>query len=177
MILAISAVLAANLSAQEFKQDCNKKLSKEERVEMDIKRFTQELYLSDKQAEGFAKTYREYAAKLDDLFSKKEASRPEPGKELTDKELDQLAKERFANKKAVLELQEKYYDKFRKDLNARQVAKVLRLEEKQCCGQQGCGGKHGDKKQFDGKHQGPRPDFDKQGPRPDGRGPQRDPRR
>lgn len=177
-IMALSAIFVANLSAQEMKPECKKDFkqapSKEERIEMDIKRLTQELYLSDKQAENFAKTYREYAGKLDELFQQKKASRPEPGKELSDKELDQLAKQRFANKKAVLELQEKYYDKFRKDLNARQVEKVLRLEEKPgCCGK-GCDGKHGefDKKHFDGK----RADADKRGPRPEGRGPKPGPR-
>ena len=47
-------------------------------------------------------------------------------KELSDKELDKLAKERFAKKKEFIKLQETYYDKFRKDLNARQVEKVLK---------------------------------------------------
>ena len=85
MILAISAMLVANVSAQEFKKECNKKqFTKEERVEFDIKRFTNELMLSDEQAAKFAVTYREYTAKLDELFEANKPAKFEPGKELTD---------------------------------------------------------------------------------------------
>ena len=163
IILAISAILVANVSAQEHKKDCfeGKKMSKEERVEFDIKRLSQELYLSDQQAEKFAATYREYAGKLDELFQKNAPAKPEEGKALSDKELDKLAKQRFAGMKELADLQAKYYDKFRKDLNARQVEKVLRLNEpfhKPCC-EKKCD-KHGDKKC--GKHEGPRPEFPKE---------------
>lgn len=181
LILAISAILVTNISAQEQKQQCEgKKLSKEERVEFDIKRFTHELMLSDKQAEKFAATYREYSAKMDELFQKRqEAVKFEPGKELTDADLDKMAKARFEGFKELANLQAKFYDKFRKDLSARQVEKVLRLNEpfggKPCCGGKcgkgegpKCDGKH-DGKKCDGKHGkhekfGPRPD----GPRPEG---------
>ncbi|MBQ7258912.1 MAG: hypothetical protein IJS57_03090 [Paludibacteraceae bacterium] len=129
MILAISAVLVANVSAQENKREFKgKQLSKEERVEKDIHHLTHELYLSDAQAEKFAVTYREYAAKKAELFEKNAPKQKEPRKELTDAELDKLAKNRFETQKKLTELDEAYYTKFRKDLTARQVAKVLRLE-------------------------------------------------
>jgi hypothetical protein len=164
-ILAIGAILAANVSAQEVKQhECSKgkQLTNEERVEFDIKRLTHELYLSDKQAANFAVTYREYAAKRDELFQKNlPAPKQEPGKELTDSELDQLAKQRFKGLKDFADLQEKYYNKFRKDLSARQVEKVLRLNEpfgpKPCCHGQHDGKKVGrpdGKEHFGPKHQG-----------------------
>ena len=156
-ILAISAVLVANVSAQEQKKECckAKQLNKEQRVEMDIQRLTNELLLSDEQSEKFAATYREYASKLDELFKKNEPARKaEPGKELTDKELDKLAKQRFESFKALADLQAKYYDKFRKDLSARQVEKVMHMEqpfaERPCC-KRGCEGK------WDGR-EGARPD-------------------
>lgn len=167
VILAISAIFVANISAQEFKKECfeGKKLSKEEKIEFDIKRLTNELMLSDQQAEKFAVTYREYAAKLDELFQKNVPAKFEPGKVPTDAELDQLAKQRFEGFKNLADLQSKYYDKFRKDLSARQVEKVLKFDEpfgpKPCCG------KHEGPK-FDGKACGPKfdgPKFD--GPRPD----------
>jgi len=131
MILAISAILVTNVSAQEVKRECckAKQLSQQERVELDIKRFTHELMLSDQQAEKFAATYREYAAKLDELFQKHAPVQFEPGKELTDEDLDKLAKQRFTGFKELANLQEKYYAKFRKDLSARQVAKVLIFNE------------------------------------------------
>lgn len=164
VILAISAIFAANISAQEFKKESfdGKKLSKEERVEFDIKRFTNELMLSDKQAEKFAVTYREYAAKLDELFQKNKPAKFEQGKELSDKELDKLAKQRFEGFKDLADLQSKYYDKFRKDLSARQVGKVLRFDEpfgpKPCCGKHDgkCQGKCDGKKHGHQHPEGPK---------------------
>ena len=169
VILAISAIFVANISAQEMKKgQCEgKKISKEERVECDIKRFTNELMLSDKQAEKFAITYREYATKLDALFEANKPAKFEPGKVLTDAELDKLAKQRFDGFKALADLQAKYYDKFRKDLSARQVEKVMRFDDQ--FGPRPCFGKHegpkcdGKRPEFGPKHDGPK--FD--GPRPD----------
>lgn len=142
MILAISAFLVTNISAQEMKKVCpfdGKQMTKEERVESDIKHLTKELMLSDQQAEKFAVIYREYAGKMDELFEKNmEQFKFEPGKELTDKELDKLAKQRFNGMKDLADLQSKYYNKFRKELSARQVEKVFRFNEpfggKPCCG-------------------------------------------
>ena len=149
VFLAISAILVANVFAQEQKKECNggKQLSKEERVEFAIKRFTNELMLSDEQAKNFAPLYREYAGKVDEIFHKKgDRSQCEKGKELTDAELDKLAKQRFEKQKELVNLKAKYYDKFRKDLSARQVAKVLRLDEpcgpKQCCDKRVCEHSH-----------------------------------
>ena len=143
MILAISAILVANISAQEQKKEAKEKkqFTKEERVDFEVKRLTQELMLSDQQAEKFATTYREYRNELDEVFQKEEEKKQcEPGKELTDKELDQLAKKRFAGMKKFAAVQEKFYDKFRKNLSARQVEKVLRLKDS-CCEKNGCGQK------------------------------------
>lgn len=162
VILAISAILAANVSAQEQQRKefpAEKQLSKEERVEADIKRFTFELMLSDKQIEKFAATYREYAAKLDELFEKNvKDGKCEKGKVLTDEELDKLAKKRFEGLKELADVQAKFYDKFRNDLSARQVERVMRFNEQCChrhCGERQCdrpGEQHGNKygqKQFD----------------------------
>jgi hypothetical protein len=165
IILAISAILVANVSAQEQKKECKgKQFTKEERVEFEIRRFTNELMLSDRQAEKFAVIYREYSDEMGKIFEKNAPKENlEPGKELTEKELDQLAKARFEGLRELANLQSKYYDKFRKDLSARQVEKVLRLNEpfgpKPCCGK--CG-----------KHEGQRPEGQRfEGPGPQAPGP------
>jgi len=166
IILAISAILVANVSAQEAQHACckGKQLSKEERVEFEIKRLTNELMLSDKQAEKFAATFREYNEELNKLFEKNAPKGEfEPGKELSDKDLDKLAKARFEGLKELANLQSKFYDKFRKDLSARQVEKVLRLNEP--FGPQSCCGKCG-------KHEGPRHEEHHKGFDPSKRRPQ-----
>ena len=92
MILAVSAILAANISAREVKAhkgECKKELKEcmftpEQRVEMDIKYLTEELYLDEKQAENFAVTYREYVAekqKLNEVFKERF------GKDLNEKQV------------------------------------------------------------------------------------------
>lgn len=142
MILALSAVMVMSVSAQEMKREFKgKQLSKEERIELDIKRLSNELMLSDAQAEKFAVTYREYAAKKVELFEKNAPKFKEPRNELTDADLDQLAKQRFEGFKKLAELDEAYYAKFRKDLSARQVAKVLCLDGP-CGRKHECGPKH-----------------------------------
>lgn len=150
MILAISAILVANVSAQEREKEFKgKQFTKEERVAFDIKHLTNELLLSDEQAAKFEATYRAYSEEMDQLFKKNgpkkefEPDKEKMGKELTDKELDALAKQRFEGFKAMADLQMKYYDLFRKDLSARQVEKIFRFKEP-------FGPKHFDKK-FNGK--------------------------
>ena len=105
-IMALAAIFAANISAQEAKSEkaakaevkaekaeCKKgnkecKMSFEERTEQDIKILSNELYLEGQQAENFAKTFREY-------------------------------------RKAQFELKKQFKQKFAKDLNDRQVKRVL----------------------------------------------------
>ena len=142
LILAISAILVTSVSAQEQRRECckGKQFNTEERVEADLQRLKGELMLSDEQAEKFAATFREYRKELTKLFEKNEGKfRREPGKELTDKELDQIAKVHFEGLKEFANLQAKFYDKFRKDLTARQVEKVLRLNAPEGAGP--CGGR------------------------------------
>lgn len=125
MILAMSVLMVASVSAQELKavkaenrKDKKEfKMNKEQRVEMDIKYLTEELYLSDEQAAKFAVTYREFVA----------------------------AKEK---------LNKEFAAKFGKDLNERQVARVLHF--------------HGPKPHGP-KGEGPRPEF-KDGKCPKGEG-------
>lgn len=154
ILLAISAIVAANINAHE-KQECEgKQLSKEQRVEMQIRHLTDELMLSDKQAANFAVTFREYSQELDKLFEKGcprgKACKADEVAEKDDAALDKRAKERFEGHKKLADLQAKFYDKFRKDLSARQTAKVMHLDEpfgaKGCCGKcdkQGHKGHHG----------------------------------
>ena len=106
MILAISAIVAINLSAQEAKAEkaeCKKdkkecKFNPEQRVEQDIKVLSEELYLSEEQAAKFAVTYREFVA-------------------------------------AKIKLNKEFAKKFSKDLNERQVKAVLHFRGPHCKGE------------------------------------------
>ena len=71
----MSVLMVASVSAQEVKAEKAEgkkdkkefRMSKEQRVEMDIKFLTEELYLSDEQAAKFAVTYREFIAAKEKL--------------------------------------------------------------------------------------------------------------
>jgi hypothetical protein len=158
LFLALGAILAVNINAKEVKADNEQgkkdcKMSKEERIEKEIKILTEELYLSEEQAGKFAATYRDYANKLDAIFAKKADKAKEQGKELSDKELDQINKARLAAKKEVIELKEKFYDKFRKDLNPRQAERAINFRGCQCKHGGQC--QQGGKKPHNGKIGGP----------------------
>ena len=95
MILAISAILVANVSAQEqkaCKAECKKakkecKMSKEECIEQEIKMLSDELFLSDEQAANFAVTFREYKAEQAKL---KQEFRAKFAKDLNEKQIDRV---------------------------------------------------------------------------------------
>lgn len=99
MILAITAILAANISAKEAKagkaqgkkekKEC--KMTKEQRIECDIKMLSEELYLSEEQEAQFAVIYKQYMAEK-------------------------------------AKLQEKFKTEFGKVLNERQVKRVLHFK-------------------------------------------------
>ena len=95
MILAISAILAANISAQEVKAEkaqCKKekkecKFNKEQCIEMDIKMLSEELYLSEEQEAKFAAIYKEYMAEKAKLQEKFKA---EFGKVLNERQVKRV---------------------------------------------------------------------------------------
>ena len=140
LLLAVAAILAMNISAQEAKgqkAECKNakkecKLSKEEkqqllkeRTEKDIRFLSQELYLSEEQEASFAQTYREYI-------------------------------------EAKVKLNEEFAKKFGKTLNERQVKAVLRYHGPKHKGPKGGDFKHGEgpkEKQFEHAHRSEAKDF------------------
>ncbi len=95
MILALGVMIAANISAQEAKAEkaqCKKekkecKMSREQRIELDIKMLSEELYLSEEQEAKFAATYREYMAEKAKLNEKYKA---EFGKTLNERQVKRV---------------------------------------------------------------------------------------
>ena len=95
MILALGVMIAANISAQEAKAEkalCKKekkecKMSREQRIELDIKMLSEELYLSEEQEAKFAPIYREYMAEKAKL---KEKYKAEFGKALNERQVKRV---------------------------------------------------------------------------------------
>lgn len=55
--------------------------------------------------------------------------KPQPKPVLTDAEVEQQIKGRFAQSRKILDVREKYYDEFRKILSPKQIMKIYRTEQ------------------------------------------------
>jgi hypothetical protein len=67
----------------------------------------------------------------DSLCSKLEKDKKQFKKELqTDAEVEKMIKKRFAQSRKMLDIREKYYDKFRKFLSPKQIQKVYEMDMK-----------------------------------------------
>lgn len=98
-----------------------KKLTPEQRIEMQVKKAQKRLLLDEKTAAKFAPLYKEYLEAMKQCKPAPKQLQKGEKKELTDAEIDQMMQDRFAARKKLVETQETYYKKFKKILNIRQV--------------------------------------------------------
>ena len=98
-----------------------KKLTPEQRLEMQVKKAQKRLFLDEETAAKFAPLYKEYLEAMKQCKPAPKQLQKGEKKELTDAEIDQMMQDRFAARKKLVETQETYYKKFKKILNIRQV--------------------------------------------------------
>lgn len=98
-----------------------KKLTPEQRIEMQVKKAQKRLLLDEETAAKFAPLYKEYLEAMKQCKPAPKQLQKGEKKELTDAEIDQMMQDRFAARKKLVETQETYYKKFKKILNIRQV--------------------------------------------------------
>lgn len=123
-------------------------LTPEQRAERTANRIAGELMLDDNGAAKFKSIYTDYQKELAEVNKKympekpkkQEGAKPER-KERTDKDIEDGIKNQFAHRRAVLDVEEKYYSKFKSVLTPRQIERVYRSSGK---GGRGFGGRgHG----------------------------------
>ena len=131
------------------------KMTPEQRMDMQATRMGKQLMLDDAKLAQFTTLYKEYLTALKDC-------RPAPAEpsaeavkpcERTDAQIQQDIEKRFEVRQKVLDTQKKYYNSFKKILNARQLEKVFsmnrpgkmhkRMGQKPCPMMQGRMGKPG----------------------------------
>lgn len=110
----------------------------EKMQEMQMDFIAHSLLLSDKDTEKFKKVYLEYAHEMRQLMSsmghpnhqqvKKADGENNAWKQPSDEEVERMLKARFAQSRKMLDLHEKYYDKYRKFLSPRQIQKIYDME-------------------------------------------------
>ena len=140
-MLVVAMVMGVQvINAQEAPKGPHKgmKMTPEKMAEFQANRLSNELGLDDATSAKFVEVYQKYMKALGEVhmefankFKKanaeitKEGNIMKPGfKSLTDAQVDQMMKDRFAISRKTLDVREKYYDEFRKFLSPKQVQKV-----------------------------------------------------
>lgn len=140
-MLVVAMVMSVQvMNAQEAPKGPHKgmKMTPEKMAEFQANRLSNELGLDDATSAKFVEVYQKYMKALGEVhmefankFKKanaeitKEGNIMKPGfKSLTDAQVDQMMKDRFAISRKTLDVREKYYDEFRKFLSPKQVQKI-----------------------------------------------------
>ena len=111
--------------------------------------------LKEEDKEAFKALMKEYHAERKAVMEKNRGKKLEKGQKPTEEQMDAFMKQGYANRKALLDLEEKYYGKFRKFLAPRQAAQAVKVDGFN--GQRNNhkafrGGNHGKKHQYGNKH-------------------------
>lgn len=126
--LAFAAISCTTLFAQNMPEP-QKKQRKPITIEKQVNRMANQLMLDDATAAKFAPLYKEYLESLQGCCAqnccKKAAACPKSNATLTDKEIEARIEKRFEMQQQRLDIQKKYFDKFKKILNAKQLEKVF----------------------------------------------------
>lgn len=137
--------------AKAGKENCAK-MTPEQRMDMQATRMGKQLMLDDAKLAQFTTLYKEYLTALKDCRPTPEGEKVKKS-ERTDAQIQQDIEKRFEVRQKVLDTQKKYYNSFKKILNARQLEKVFsmnrpgkmhkRMGQKPCPMMQGRMGKPG----------------------------------
>ena len=159
-LILLFAALALNVSAQEAQNGKSEKREGARHGMMHQQRGKNNpkamLWKSVKEEdkEAFKALMKEYHTERKAVMEKNRGKKLEKGQKPTEEQMDAFMKQGYANRKALLDLEEKYYGKFRKFLAPRQAAQAVKVDGFN--GQRNNhkafrGGNHG-KKQFGKKH-------------------------
>lgn len=116
--ILLCAAFCGNVSAQNNNDKNN--APKPNRIEMMVRGMQNRLMLDDATAEKFSSVYKEYLQALKDCRKKEMKKGP-----LTDSEIIANIKSGFETEKKVAETKEKYFNKMKSFLNAKQLETVF----------------------------------------------------
>lgn len=126
LLILLFASMALTVSAQQAKSG-NGPRGERPRGEMRQANKQKGFNLSEEDKNTFDALNEEYKKDRKAIREKYRGEKVEKGQKLTDEQLDARMKNRFACRKAMLELEEKYYPKYRKVLTPAQTAMVLNM--------------------------------------------------
>lgn len=127
LTLAIACMAIMPTMAQENKTE-KKQLTPEERLERKANAMSAKMMLDDATKAKFVPMYQEYLKELEEARPNKETA-PKPCQELTENEISEQMEKRFDTEQKRLDIEKKYYKKFKTVLNARQLQQVYCKKE------------------------------------------------
>ena len=100
-----------------------------QRIEQQVRQYTAAFSLNEAQAQQFSALYKEYSKKLRAIHDRYYQPRPAEGTSLTDEQVEQRILDNFAQSRAIIDVREQYYKKFRKILTAKQINRIFEDEK------------------------------------------------
>ncbi len=135
LVMAMVMMCTLNASADDKKRDGGKpNVTPEMRAQRNAERMAQQLKLDDATTSKFIETYKAYEAEKGKVYKKYMGERkaaPAEGEKpqrKTDAEIEKEILNKMAMGRAIIDVRESYYKKFRKFLNPRQIQYIFSQE-------------------------------------------------
>lgn len=133
LVMGVIMACSFSASAQEKKNDQQRRFNPEQMVQHRAQSIAEKLELDDATTAKFIETYKAYLKETHEVYAKYGPKRGDmrkgEGKQRkTDAEVEQEITNQFAMSRALVDVREKYYKKFRAFLNPRQIQKVYSQE-------------------------------------------------
>ena len=125
IIIAMTMLMALNLHAQ---QPANRQQAMQ-RIEQQVRHYSEAFALSEEQAQQFATLYKAYNKQMCAIHDQYRHERTAEGTTLTDEQIEQRILDNFAQSRAILDAREQYYKEFRKILTASQINQIFEDEK------------------------------------------------
>lgn len=129
LVLAVSALTLGGSYAQSSEKAEKREARQEKRMQKMIKK----LDLTEGEKEAFLPIFEQYIREKKTLRDQHRPKKERGGKkleELSDSEVRSILEKSFDHRRAELDLQERYYEKFQRVLPIRKVAKIFHMERK-----------------------------------------------
>lgn len=130
LFLAMLMISASTMVMAQEQNDAKQKHSPEQRMEMMWRGVAQKLMLSDAQSEKVKPIFLAYVKEMREVAPKHgrmDGDGKQTAKEQTEADVKAEMKQQFANERKQLDIQEKYFEKFAKELNARQAKFLIQI--------------------------------------------------
>jgi len=125
IIIAMTLLMAISLHAQ---QPANRQQAMQ-RIEQQVRHYSEVFALSEEQAQLFATLYKAYNKQMRAILNQYKHERTAEGTTLTDEQIEQRIFDNFEQSRAILDTREQYYKEFRKVLSSSQINQIFEDEK------------------------------------------------